>query len=169
MWRGESSCNRDRNAEVTAGPLLWAPDVDISRKHRSQIECICTYHCILREILCPVYHTPKHPWGWSRCRDCVRTSFCQAYTLYRRLDIPTMLWHQTCFFSVLLKTKLLSVFRIIIYCSQLIISMHGVTPIRHPCFWASWKGGDNFAKRFPSADINGACGVITHKMSVGQQ
>ena len=95
---------------------LWAPDVEISRKHPLQIECICTYHCILWEIACLIYRTPKPPLEWSWCRDSVRTSSWQAYALYRRLGIPTMLWHQTCFSSVLLrpvylKSKMLSVFQ----------------------------------------------------------
>jgi hypothetical protein len=78
---------------------LWEPDVDVSRKHRLQIECICTYHCILREIACLIYRTRKPAWGWSRCRDYLRTFFWQAYALYRRLDITTMLWHQNWFQS----------------------------------------------------------------------
>jgi len=77
---------------------LRSPDADISSKHRLQIECICTYHCILQGTACPINHTPTSPLSSRQCRDRVRTSSWQAYAFYRRPDFLTMLWHQTCFF-----------------------------------------------------------------------
>ena len=94
---------------------LWAPDVDISRKHRLQIEFISTYH-ILRGTAYPINHIPRRPWGWSQCRDCVRNSSWQAFASYKRTAFLARLWRQTCFSLVMLQTvcpksKKLSVFQ----------------------------------------------------------
>ena len=77
---------------------LRGPDVDISKKHRLQIECICAYHCILRGTGRPINHTPRHPWGLTKCRDCVSIAFWYAYALYRLPTVLARLWLQTCFF-----------------------------------------------------------------------
>ena len=91
-------------------------DVDISRKHRLQIECICTYHFTLRGIAYPIYHTPRRTWGSRQWWDCVRNSSRRAYASYRCLDILARLWNQNCFSSVMLqpvylKSKKLSIFQ----------------------------------------------------------
>jgi len=116
--RRESSWNRDRNAEVTAGPLFVFMGNRCRYFEKTSItDRMYPYDSFyFRGIAWLIYHIHKYPWGSRQCRDCVTTSSWQVYASYRLLDILARLWHQTCFSSVMLqavylKPKKLSVFQ----------------------------------------------------------
>ena len=87
--RESSSWNRDQNAEVidARSLSLRAPDAGISRKHRLQIECSCTYYNFcegmhIQKITLPIIHEVGHCVGITQEPLPYRLMQCIGFLLF---------------------------------------------------------------------------------------